>query len=366
MPNMTAAVGEREQETALPRAEITVTGLSKSFGSTPVLHGVDLTIEPGATVALLGPSGCGKTTLLRTIAGLERPDSGRITIDGELVSGPNTDLVPERRRIGMVFQDWALFPHMSVGANVGYGLDKSERRSGRVEESLELVGLGGFAGRMPSTLSGGQQQRVALARALAPRPRAILLDEPFSNLDTTLRVQVRTEVHALLSRLGITTVFVTHDQEEAFVLGDEVAVMNDGMILQQASPAAIYDAPASRWVASFVGEANLLHADAQGELATTRLGPIPLRRPTHGPVELLLRPEQLLVEPVRDDEIADPASTGTVELIEFYGHDCVAIVRFDDGGELRTRSPGAPRVRRGERVTVHPPQVATVAFDPAR
>lgn len=342
---------------------IEVRRLTKSFGATEVLREVDLLVPHGATVALLGPSGCGKTTLLRSIAGLERPDSGTILIGGQAVHGTGVDLPPERRRVGMVFQDWALFPHLSVGANVGYGLTRDERRSGRIEESLELVGLGGFAGRLPSTLSGGQQQRVALARALAPRPRAILLDEPFSNLDTALRVQVRTEVHSLLSELDITTVFVTHDQEEAFVLGDEVAVMSEGVIAQQASPAQMYDAPASRWIAAFVGESNLLHGDAHGTSAVTRLGEVPLRQATTGPVDVLVRPEHLRLEsgPAAD---ADPHTLATVELVEFYGHDSVALVRFDDGAELRTRSAGAPRVRRGDRVTVHPPLEPTVAFGP--
>jgi iron(III) transport system ATP-binding protein len=348
----------------MPRAAIEVTGLSKSFGAATVLRGIALRIRPGTMLALLGPSGCGKTTLLRSIAGLERPDAGTITIDGERVFGPGVDIAPERRRIGMVFQDWALFPHLSVGANVGYGLTRDERRSGRIEESLELVGLGGYAGRMPSTLSGGQQQRVALARALAPRPRAILLDEPFSNLDTSLRVQVRTEVHALLSQLGITTVFVTHDQEEAFVLGDEVAVMSEGVIIQQATPAQMYDAPASRWVAAFVGESNLLHGDAQGGTAVTRLGTVRLRRAVTGPVDVLLRPEQIRIDPLVDDlSTLEPHAIATVELIEFYGHDSVAIVRFDDGAELRVRSAGAPSVRRGDAVVVRPPFEPTVAFD---
>jgi iron(III) transport system ATP-binding protein len=367
MPNMTVPVtrspgAPKPVEPAVDRAAIEVYGVSKSFGSTRVLDGVDLSVPAGTMLALLGPSGCGKTTLLRSIAGLERPDTGTIAVDGTIVSGPGTDVTPERRRIGMVFQDWALFPHLSVGANVGYGLSRDERRSGRIEASLELVGLGGFAGRMPSTLSGGQQQRVALARALAPRPRAILLDEPFSNLDTSLRVQVRTEVHALLAELAITTVFVTHDQEEAFVLGDEVAVMSGGVIVQQGSPADMYDAPISPWVASFVGESNLVHGHAQGDVAVTRLGLVPLRRATRGPVDVLLRPEQIRIDVDRGTH-ADPQSLATVELVEFYGHDSVAIVRFDDGTELRTRSAGAPTVRRGDRVVVRPPLEPTVSFD---
>ncbi|MBK5222648.1 MAG: ABC transporter ATP-binding protein [Acidimicrobiia bacterium] len=342
---------------------VSALGVSKWFGTNHVLHDVDLTVEPGATVALLGPSGCGKTTLLRTIAGLERPDRGTIVIDGQTVVGSGAFVPPERRRIGMVFQDWALFPHLSVGANVGYGLHRRERGSGRIEESLDLVGLGGFADRSPATLSGGQQQRVALARALAPRPTAILLDEPFSNLDTSLRVQVRTEVHALLADLGVTTVFVTHDQEEAFVLGDHVAVMFDGQIAQQARPAELYAAPSSAWVARFVGDANLIRGDASCGEATTRLGTLEIRRDLTGPVDVLLRPEQITLRAVADSAGgANGRATATVELVEFYGHDSVAVVRLDDGSQLRTRTAGPPQVRRGDLVEVHPSPTPTVAF----
>jgi iron(III) transport system ATP-binding protein len=343
----------------LAPAPVVAVGIVKSFGAHRVLDDVDLTVAPGTTVALLGPSGCGKTTLLRSIAGLEQPDVGTVTIDGQLVLGGRTSVPPERRRIGMVFQDWALFPHLTVGANVGYGLRREERRSGRIEESLALVGLGGFADRMPSTLSGGQQQRVALARALAPRPRAILLDEPFSNLDTALRVQVRTEVHALLGELGITTIFVTHDQEEAFVLGDEVAVMSGGRIVQQAPPADLYDAPVTPWVATFVGDANLLAGRAEGVVATTPVGPVRLRRPVQGGVEVLLRPEQLAVRPATAGE---GGATGHVELVEFYGHDSMTIVRIADGSTLKVRSAGAPRVDRGDAVRVVATASAAVAF----
>ena len=211
---------------------VDVRGVHKSFGTTAVLRDVDLDVPSGSVVALLGPSGCGKTTLLRIIAGLEAPDAGEVRVGGRLLTGPATSVPPEHRRVGMVFQDWGLFPHLTVAQNVGYGLPRGERRGARVDEALELVGLVGLGHRSPTTLSGGQQQRVALARALAPRPSVLLLDEPFSNLDAALRVQVRGEVHRLLRELGVTTVFVTHDQEEAFVLGDEVAVMSEGRVVQ--------------------------------------------------------------------------------------------------------------------------------------
>jgi iron(III) transport system ATP-binding protein len=335
---------------------IDIRGVVKRFGAVEVLREVSLDVAPHETVALLGPSGCGKTTLLRTIAGLERIEGGEIAIDGRPVSSPAEHVRPEDRRIGMVFQDWALFPHLTVGENVAYGLDREERRSGRVTEALELVGLAALADRLPATLSGGQQQRVALARALAPRPQAILLDEPFSNLDTTLRVQVRTEVHRLLTELGITTVFVTHDQEEAFVLGDRVAVMHAGRIEQYAAPAEIYDHPASRWVAEFVGEANLVRATAAGDRADSLLGPLALRERLDGPVEVLLRPEHLVLT------AADPDGVGTVELVEYYGHDHVTIVLLDDGARLRSRAPGAPPLARGQRVAVTARATDAVAF----
>ena len=202
-----------------------------------MLRGVDLAVPAGALVALLGPSGCGKTTLLRTVAGLERPDSGEVRVGDRVLSGPDRFVAAERRRVGMVFQDAALFPHLSVGRNVAYGLPRrAPDRGERVSEALRLVGLSGFEARMPATLSGGQLQRVAVARALAPRPSVILLDEPFSNLDAPLRAELRLEVRRLLTAIDATAVFVTHDQEEAFLVGDEVAVMGGGQVAQQGGP----------------------------------------------------------------------------------------------------------------------------------
>jgi iron(III) transport system ATP-binding protein len=337
---------------------VDVRGVWKSFGGSPVLEDVSLHVEPGTMVALLGPSGCGKTTLLRIVAGLEAADAGEVRVGDRLLAGPGTHVPPEKRRVGMVFQDWALFPHMSVARNVGYGLPRLDRaeRARRVAEALELVGLAGLGDRSPGTLSGGQQQRVALARALAPRPSVLLLDEPFSNLDTALRVQVRTEVHHLLVELGVTTVFVTHDQEEAFVLGDEVAVMSGGRIVQQDRPAELYRAPATPWVASFVGDANLIPGTVHDVSAATPLGRIPLEAPAVGSgtaVEVLVRPEELRLE---------PGGPALVELVEFYGHDTVYVVRLEAGEALRVRQGSAPRFRRGDRVTVRFVGERTVAY----
>ncbi|HEV2873255.1 MAG TPA: ABC transporter ATP-binding protein, partial [Actinomycetota bacterium] len=274
---------------------LAVEGLRKAFGDALVLDQAGLRAPAGRVVALLGPSGCGKTTLLRCIAGLERPDAGQVRLDGRDLSAPGAFVAPERRRIGMVFQDGALFPHLTVAGNVGYGLSRSERRGARVAEALALVDLAGFGDRLPASLSGGQAQRVALARALVTRPSVLLLDEPFSNLDTILRVQIRAEVQRLLADLGVTAVFVTHDQEEAFVVGDEVAVMLAGTIVQQAAPAELYRAPASRAVAGFLGDANLLPGVAAAGLADTAIGRVPLRAELRGDVDVLLRPEQLRV-----------------------------------------------------------------------
>ncbi|MDP9207349.1 MAG: ABC transporter ATP-binding protein, partial [Actinomycetota bacterium] len=274
---------------------LAVEDLCKAFGDALVLDQAGLRVPPGRVVALLGPSGCGKTTLLRCIAGLERPDAGQVRLDGRDLSAPGAFVAPERRRIGMVFQDGALFPHLTVAGNVGYGLSRSERRGARVAEALALVDLAGFGDRLPASLSGGQAQRVALARALVTRPSVLLLDEPFSNLDTILRVQIRAEVQRLLADLGVTAVFVTHDQEEAFVVGDEVAVMLAGRVVQQAAPAELYRAPASRAVAGFLGDANLLPGVAAAGLADTAIGRVPLRNGLRGDVDVLLRPEQLRV-----------------------------------------------------------------------
>jgi iron(III) transport system ATP-binding protein len=344
---------------------IDVVGAVKRFGDIEVLKQVSIDVAPGEIVALLGPSGCGKTTLLRSIAGLERLDGGAIAIGGVEVSAPSVHVRPEQRRIGMVFQDWALFPHLTVAQNIGYGLTREERRGDRIAESLALVGLDGLGDRLPATLSGGQQQRVALARALAPQPTALLLDEPFSNLDTSLRVQVRAEVHRLLAELGVTTVFVTHDQEEAFVLGDRVAVMHEGRIEQLEQPAQIYANPASRWVAHFVGEANLIRAEATGDRAQSAIGPLELQSVHVGPVDVLVRPEQLVLADL--DGTGSPDSNGssgeaTVQLVEYYGHDHVSVVELDDGTSLRSRGPGAPSYRRGQRVKVNSAAVSAPAF----
>ncbi|MGE5128080.1 MAG: ABC transporter ATP-binding protein [Sphingomonadaceae bacterium] len=236
--------------------------MAKRFDAQNAIHGLDLDIEDREFVTLLGPSGCGKTTTLRLLAGLAAPDAGEIAIDGQVVSSPRHVLPPERRQMGMVFQSYALWPHMSVFENVAFGLTlkrvaRSEVRE-RVEHALAMVGLEGFGKRTPSALSGGQQQRVALARSLVTEPSILLLDEPLSNLDAKLRERMRIELKELQRRTGITFVYVTHDQAEAMVLSDRIAVLNGGLLQQYAAPSTLYERPANRFIADFMGAANLL------------------------------------------------------------------------------------------------------------
>src|SRR5712692_7377081 len=248
--------------------------LEKHFAELHVTADVSLSVAKNETVALLGPSGSGKTTILRLVAGFETPDSGSVRVEGEDV----TRLPPERRRFGMVFQNYALFPHMTVGENVAFGLEAQKTPRGeirdRVAEALAAVDLTGFEDRRTGQISGGQQQRVALARALAPRPRVLLLDEPLSNLDPTLRERTRRELARVIRRVGITTVFVTHEQEEAFDLADRVAVIHRGALQQVGLPEALYESPATRFVASFIGRSNALPAtwDAAGNVAVLPTG----------------------------------------------------------------------------------------------
>ena len=328
--------------------------ISKRFNGTTALAGVALTVERGESLALLGPSGCGKTTLLRILAGLEVPDRGSVTVDGATLTDPATFVPPEKRRIGMVFQDWALFPHLTVARNVAFGLDKAEISRGRVSETLELVGLSHLADRYPDELSGGQAQRVALARALAPRPRVLLFDEPFSNLDTGLRASVRADVATLMRDVGMTSVFVTHDQEESFVLGDRVAVMREGRIVQVGRPAEVYRHPASPWVATFLGEANLLSGVGTNGHASTAVGKVPLLDPVSGPCQVVIRPEHLVV---------GQGDQGVVSSIEFYGHDTSYELALD-GSKLLARVIAAPQFVPGDRVSVTYSGPEVVAFSP--
>ena len=331
--------------------------LVMSYGAARVLRGVDLAVPAGSLVALIGPSGCGKTTLLRSVAGLERPEGGTVRVGERTLVGPGVFVAPERRRIGMVFQDSAVFPHLSVARNVAYGLSRRDPgRDARVSEALALVGLAGFHDRPPSTLSGGQLQRVALARALAPRPSVILLDEPFSSLDAPLRAELRAEVRRLLTAIDATGIFVTHDQEEAFVVGDEIAVMDGGVIAHQGSPAGLYELPATRAVAEFIGDANFVPGTADGAGAETPIGRIPLHLPATGAVEVMVRPERIRV---------GAGDIATVNRIEYFGHDAMFHLRLDAGAVVRSRAIGAPEHAPGDRVGVEFVGRPTVAYPAA-
>ena len=325
-------------------------GLSKRFGDLAAVAGLDLRAEPGRITALLGPSGCGKTTTLRLIAGLERPDAGVVELGDRVLSGNGAFVAPERRRIGLVFQDYALFPHKDVAGNVGYGLPRGSSPS-RVGELLELVGLGGAAGRHPHELSGGQQQRVALARALAADPAAILLDEPFSNLDASLRDRMRREVRRILLEAGATAIFVTHDQEEALSLAETVAVMREGRIEQVGAPEEVYERPASRWVAEFLGEAEILPGTARAGSVECPLGTLPVNPGFEGRAEVILRPESLALSTGPTPRNA-AASRATVVDRDFYGHDQLLHLVLESGLRVRCRQPGFPAWHPGDRVRV--------------
>ena len=325
---------------------LSVRGLSKAFDA-PVLDGLDLDVAVGSLVALLGPSGCGKTTLLRLVAGFERADAGTVEVGGQLVEGPGCHLQPERRRVGIVPQEGALFPHLSVHANVAFGLARAERRGTRPDEVLELVGLSGLGRRMPHELSGGQQQRVALARALAPGPSLVLLDEPFSALDAGLRATVRAEVRASLQAAGASAVLVTHDQQEALSVADVVAVVRDGRVVQAGDPWSVYAHPADLGVATFVGETIVLPGTCLDGAVTCPLGALQTDSTAAGPVSVVVRPEQLEFEP------ADlPWVAAVVSHRQFYGHD--ALLRLDLGGGVTAtaRTPGHPLPQIGATVKV--------------
>ncbi|WP_119067527.1 ABC transporter ATP-binding protein [Rubrobacter indicoceani] len=332
---------------------VRLSGVVRDYGGVRAIDRLDLAARRGEVLALLGPSGCGKTTTLRVIAGFERPDAGEVEVSGVVVASGKSFVQPEKRRIGMVFQDYALFPHLTVARNIAYGLGGSGKPpAARVREVLALTRLEGLGERMPHELSGGQQQRVALARAIAPGPDLILLDEPFSNLDAALRTRVRREMRAILSEAGATTVFVTHDQEEALSLADRVAVIFDGRVAQVASPETLYQNPASREVAAFVGEANFLPGTVSGGMARCALGGVPAHEYPDGPVEVMVRPEDVSLD-------AERGGNAKVVEREFFGYGQFIRLKLDDGAEITARTNGdrglEGRVRAGaERGVVFP------------
>lgn len=351
---------------------LSCTGVVKRFGEVVALSGLDLAVESGQILALLGPSGCGKTTALRLIAGFDRPDEGEISVAGRVVSSEGMVVPPEKRRIGMVFQEGALFPHLTVEQNVGYGLRKDLDRSQRIDQVLELIGLTQMRRRLPHEMSGGQQQRVALGRALAPSPDILLLDEPFSNLDAKLREQLQQDVVSILHASNVTAVFVTHDQQAALTVGDRVAVMNEGRLEQSGSPSVVFHSPRTRFVANFVGAVDFLPVEMRDGHLTSELGDLeefneadqPHERPSGAvplgecsisgcDMELMVRPD--CVECVFDEE-----GKGIVVSREFQGPFYMYHVRMPSGREVRSLMSHiaefpvgtrvTPRLRQGHRI----------------
>jgi len=346
--------------------ELSVQGLYKAFGTHPVLSALDLSVPAGSLTAILGPSGSGKTTLLRILAGFDQPDGGTVRIGSQVVDGPGAHVPPERRRIGYVPQEGSLFPHLSVAANVGFGLPAGQRRGPRIGELLESVGLAGLEKRYPHQLSGGQQQRVALARALAIQPELVLMDEPFAALDTHLRASVRADVQEIFRARGTTAVLVTHDQDEALSMADRVAVLRDGQIAQYAAPQDLYITPSDPQLARFIGDANLLdgqlvaarpgHAvhTVFGDLALTAAAGDPM---APGPVTVLVRPEQLQVQEMGSSGWpgGGPGVEGKVVACHYYGHDAVLKIQLTEAGsapEITIRTAGGPQLAAGTAVLV--------------
>lgn len=310
-------------------ASLTITGLSKSFGPTNILRNITFTVPSGGLTAILGASGSGKTTLLRLIAGFETPDAGTIQLNTTTLAAPGITLPPEQRGIGYVAQDGALFPHLNIADNITFGLPRHQRRTRhRVAELLAMVGLpASYANRTPQSLSGGEQQRIALARALAPNPKLILLDEPFSALDASLRAETRHAVATALTTAGATAILVTHDQEEALSMGGQVGILQAGRLAQLSTPQTLYRQPASADLANFIGDAVLLPGTIGHDIVYCPLGALALATPhppgpIGGPVQVMIRPEQIKLSP----SPALGGSPASVTAVSFFGHD--AMVSF--------------------------------------
>ncbi|HVS66980.1 MAG TPA: ABC transporter ATP-binding protein [Mycobacteriales bacterium] len=326
-------------------------GVGKRFGPAVVLEALDLVVPDGSITAVLGASGSGKTTLLRLLAGLDRVDAGTISIGDRVVDDGRRSVSASRRKVGYVPQDGALFPHLRVAANVAFGLPKD--RKGRVEELLELVGLTGYGKRFPHQLSGGQQQRVALARALATDPEVVLLDEPFSSLDASLRVSLGQDIAHILGETRTTTVLVTHDQDEAMSLAHQIALLRDGRIAAIAAPRDLYQDPPDLRAAEAIGQANVVTGTVSGGRGKCAMGAVTLRRGADsvqdGPCMLLLRPEQLDVQVTP----SKTAAAATVEDVTFFGHDALARLQLRDADEtVLARVGGDVALQPGQQVWV--------------
>ncbi|SEQ52168.1 ABC transporter ATP-binding protein [Natrinema salaciae] len=353
---LTTTVTERGRDPTTAPTVLELDGIAKRFGSEDVIGDLSLTVRDGEILTMLGPSGCGKTTTLRLIAGLEKPDAGRVRLQDETVAGDGRFVPPEERGVGVVFQDFALFPHLTARENVAFGLqDWSEPdRAARVDDLLELVGLADHDEDYPNELSGGQQQRIALARSLAPEPEMLLLDEPFSNLDVDLRVEMREEVRRIIKETGVTAISVTHDQEEALSISDRVAVMNDGDIEQIDTPQQVFQQPESRFVAGFLGHASFLSGDVHGDHVDTALGRV-LREDVHGlahqydgtAVDLLVRPDDVTAAPAEG-----PEADGRVVYRRYLGPTVLYRVELDGGETIECMHNHSDRIDLDERVDV--------------
>ncbi|MFB6073252.1 MAG: ABC transporter ATP-binding protein [Halobacterium sp.] len=361
MANQTPATETRTEQPAASQdhdddAVLELDGVTKAYGTETAVEDLSLSVRDGELLTLLGPSGCGKTTTLRMLAGLERPTDGTISLSGDRVAGPETFEDPESRGVGIVFQDFALFPHLSVRENVAFGLadwddDAAERR---VDDLLDLVDMPEMGDRSPDQLSGGQQQRVALARSLAPEPDILLLDEPFSNLDVRLRVEMREEVRRILKEAGVTAVSVTHDQEEALSISDRVAVLNDGRLEQVGEPEAVFEHPESRFVASFLGQAGFLSGRVGEDTVDTCIGSYDrtlLKGLSDGytgaMVDVLVRPDDLRAVPANE-----ATANGVIVKRQYTGPSFIYHVELDNGDVVRCLHNHAEDMDVGEPVAV--------------
>ncbi len=324
-------------------AIVELRGVTIRYGEVTAVRDVSLEVAPRSMTALVGESGCGKTSLLRAIAGFEVPSEGIVRIDGTMVSGPGGWVEPRHRHVGMVFQQGALFPHLNVWENVQFGLKGARDRADRAADALRLVGLEGFEKRYPDALSGGQQQRVALARAIAPSPKVVLLDEPFGGLDASLRQRVRDDVCAILGDAGVTSILVTHDQQEALSVAERVAVMHGGRILQVGDPASIYHRPATLAVAAFVGEGQLIPCTIRSGRIQHPFGELETDAPD-GDASLLVRPEEFEAVPAEGET---EGLRGTITFRRYFGHDALDDVRLDEGMTIRVRRTSVDSLRPG-------------------
>ena len=331
---------------------LSIRNVHKGFDASVLIRIEELDLVEGEVMALLGPSGCGKTTTLRMVAGLSPPGSGSITVAGRILDGPGVYVPAEQRNVGLVFQDYALFPHLTVEGNICFGLDRrSDDSARRARDMMELTRLTHLADRRPAELSGGEQQRTALARSLAPNPHLLLLDEPFSSLDAALRKDLRREVRRILQAMGITTILVTHDQDEALSMCDRLALILEGEVQQVGTPRELYWSPRNEKVARFIGDINLLWGLADGsKYVESALGPLPIQETRTGVVQVMMRPESVKVSYPQKES----AFLARVLDVEYYGHDQILKIQLHSGEELLARRDAIQPFLPGQTVSVEP------------